>query len=91
MKNLLNYQKKLKYLSYNRGTKELDLVFSKFVDNFLNQMTIDELTNYEELLKEDEYLLQDWLLLGISPPDNYKKILNQIFNVLKKIALKKTM
>jgi succinate dehydrogenase flavin-adding protein (antitoxin of CptAB toxin-antitoxin module) len=83
MDNLLNYQKKLKYLSYNRGTKELDLVFSKFVDNFLNQMTIDELTNYENLINESEHLLQGWLFLGRNPPNHYKKILNQILSSFK--------
>ena len=52
--NLIN---KIKYRSHYRGTKEMDILLSKFVDKYINSFSKDELEDlYNFLNLEDEII-----------------------------------
>ena len=52
-----------------RGTKELDVVLSRFVKNQLDQLAQDEIELLEQLLEIQDPVLQDWLLNEVKPTD----------------------
>ena len=61
MKKYLN---KLHYRSWHRGTKELDLILGNFISENIQNLSDDEIENYE-------------ILLNCEDPDIYKWIVNQ--------------
>lgn len=62
MKN--EFQNKLIYRSWHRGTKELDLILGNFISENIQNLSDDEIENYE-------------ILLNCEDPDIYKWIVNQ--------------
>ncbi len=62
MKN--EFQNKLIYRSWHRGTKELDLILGNFITENIQNLSDDEIENYE-------------ILLNCEDPDIYKWIVNQ--------------
>ena len=53
--------KRLKYRSWHRGTKELDLVIGNFADKNLEKMTVAEIDQFEAIIEEDEFVIYNWL------------------------------
>jgi antitoxin CptB len=53
--------KRLKYRSWHRGTKELDLVIGNFADKNLEKMTTAEIDQFEAIIEEDEFDIYNWL------------------------------
>jgi len=62
MKN--EFQNKLIYRSWHRGTKELDLILGNFISENIQNLSNIEIKNYE-------------ILLNCEDPDIYKWIVNQ--------------
>lgn len=62
MKN--EFQNKLIYRSWHRGTKELDLILGNFISENIQNLSDHEIENYE-------------ILLNCEDPDIYKWIVNQ--------------
>lgn len=62
MKN--EFQNKLIYRSWHRGTKELDLILGNFISENIQNLSNIEIENYE-------------ILLNCEDPDIYKWIVNQ--------------
>tara|TARA_A100001011_G_scaffold400870_1_gene520290 strand:- start:13056 stop:13328 length:273 start_codon:yes stop_codon:yes gene_type:complete len=62
MKN--EFQNKLIYRSWHRGTKELDLILGNFISENIQNLSDDEIENYK-------------ILLNCEDPDIYKWIVNQ--------------
>ena len=62
MKN--EFQNKLIYRSWHRGTKELDLILGNFISENIQNLSDNEIENYE-------------ILLNCEDPDIYKWIVNQ--------------
>lgn len=53
--------KRLKFRSWHRGWKEMDLILGHFADARLPSLTEAELATYEQLLEEDDDILWGWL------------------------------
>lgn len=61
--NKLNIiKKKIVYRSEHRGTKEMDLILSKFVDKYIDTFNEKELSELESLLNFDDEILCRWYL-----------------------------
>ena len=57
MNKLETLKKKIIYRANSRGTKEMDILLSKFVDKYLNSFSINELRDlYDFLNLEDEVI-----------------------------------
>ena len=57
MNELETLKKKIIYRANYRGTKEMDILLSKFVDKYINKFSTDELKDlYDFLNLEDEVI-----------------------------------
>ena len=77
MNNIDLLKKKILYRSKYRGTKEMDLLLSKFVKKYVNDFGIVELKQLDDLLNFDDDSLFKWYLNKmeeIKIPNN--KVLN---------------
>ena len=63
--------KRLRYRSWHRGTKELDLLMGPFADAELEQLESAALDEYETLMEAPEPLLYALLTGKASPPPAY--------------------
>lgn len=62
MDNKVNLKRKrLRYRSWHRGTKELDLLLGKFAEQYLDELTTTQLEKYEAILESDEYDIYEWI------------------------------
>lgn len=52
------------YRAQHRGTKELDIVMSRFANQRVADMTADEMTLFEQFLALPEPQLYDWVMKG---------------------------
>jgi antitoxin CptB len=59
-------RKKLRFRSWHRGTRELDLIFGPFADATIEALDEAELEDYERLLNLQDSDLMDWVL-GAKP------------------------
>jgi antitoxin CptB len=72
-------RKRLKYRSWHRGTKEMDLLLGPFADACLDGFDEDLLTAYERLLERPDPELQDWILERTpSPLSETRQALNRL-------------
>lgn len=63
--------KRLRYRSWHRGTKELDLLMGPFADAELEALADPALDDYEALMEAPEPLLYAMLTGKASPPPEY--------------------
>ncbi len=80
MSELESLKKKIIYRANYRGTKEMDILLSKFVNKYINQLNEKNLQNLYNFLKlEDEYIYNFY------QQKNNKKISeeNEIFKLFK--------
>ena len=75
-----NLRKKLIFRSEHRGTKEMDLLMGSFAKKHVPDFSEEELAIYEELLKENDPNLYNWIIGKEDPPAN---ILSGVFEKLK--------
>lgn len=54
-------RKRLRYRSWHRGMKEMDLILGPFADRHLTGMTAAELDAFEALLELSDPDLYDWI------------------------------
>ena len=66
--NLEIRRKCLRYRSWHRGVKELDLLLGRFADARLGAMSPAQLDRFEALLEVPEPVIGGWLLGGQTPP-----------------------
>lgn len=52
----------IKYISWHRGMKEMDLILGHFFDAMYLMLTQEERERYIQLLQEDDYLLYHWII-----------------------------
>ena len=74
--NLIN---KIKYRSQYRGTKEMDIYVSSFVEHVINDLNINELEQLNNLVN-----LNDEDFIDISKGNSNKNIDDKIINLLIK-------
>ena len=74
MDKLEQLKKKIKYRSLYRGTKEMDLLLSSFVQKVINQLDFNELMELDKFLSlEDEVIYNLYQNNNlITPPINNK-------------------
>jgi antitoxin CptB len=60
--------KRLRFRSWHRGTRELDLLLGPFADRHLDALTEAELAEYEALLLLPDPDVYDWILGQGEPP-----------------------
>ena len=57
MNELENLKKKIIYRANYRGTKEMDILLGKFVDKYINSLSVDDLEDLFKFLNlEDEII-----------------------------------
>jgi len=54
-------RKRLRYRSWHRGTKELDLLLGSFAERHLGALTGTQLDQYEAILETNEHEIYAWL------------------------------
>ena len=54
-------RRKLRYRSWHRGTREMDLIMGRFADAHLAGFTHEQLVAYENLLTENDPDLYNWI------------------------------
>jgi antitoxin CptB len=63
-----NRRKRLKFRSWHRGTREMDLILGRFADAHIDAMTADQLDRYAALLENSDPDIYDWLTDRAAPP-----------------------
>jgi antitoxin CptB len=61
-------RKRLKFRSWHRGTREMDLILGRFADRHLPAMDRGQLDSYALLLEESDPDIYDWLTGNAPPP-----------------------
>ena len=77
MKN--EFQNKLIYRSWHRGTKELDLILGNFIEDNISDMKEAEIKVYEDLLASEDPEIYNWIVKSETPPNLH------LDNLIKKI------
>mgnify|MGYP001443179318 FL=1 len=75
MNELTSLKKKIIYRANYRGTKEMDILLSKFVDKYINSLPEDKLKSlYEFLNLEDDKIFQIYQKKIKLEKDKYNEI-----------------
>ena len=74
-------KKKIIYRSSYRGTKEMDMLLSSFVNKYINKLNLNDLNKLYEFLKIDDVELYN---IKNHQIDNLELKKNKIFNLYKK-------
>ena len=65
-------RKRLKYRSFYTGTKETDLILGNFAEKYIDALNIEQLDEYEELLKIEDPRLYKWITGMEGPPEGFQ-------------------
>ena len=84
MNELETLKKKIIYRANYRGTKEMDILLSKFVDKYLNSFSINELKDLYDFLN-----LEDEVIYNFYQNNIFNEFLekNRAFKYLKKFKI----
>jgi len=81
MNELETLKKKITYRANYRGTKEMDILLSKFVDKYINIFSEDELKDLFEFLNlEDEIIYNFYLTKEFNDKIKNSKVLEAFSN-----------
>lgn len=61
-------RKRLRFRSWHRGTREMDLILGRFADAHIAAMSPDQLDRYAALLENNDPDIYDWLTDRAAPP-----------------------
>jgi len=61
-------RKRLRFRSWHRGTRELDLLLGRFADRHMASLTSQQLDRYEALIDEPDPDIYSWISGRESPP-----------------------
>lgn len=75
-----NKRKRLIFRSNHRGTKEMDLLLGTFAEEHVPNFSAEELSLYDELLKENDPNLYNWMTGKEDAPEHVQ---SHIFERLK--------
>lgn len=56
-----NRRKRLKFRSWHRGTREMDLLLGSFADRHLETFSVEELDQFERILENNDPDLYNWV------------------------------
>ncbi len=77
---LENKRKRLIFRSEHRGTKEMDLLMGSFARKFVPEFNVVELEWYDDLLKNNDPDLYNWI---IGKEDEPADVAGALFDTLK--------
>lgn len=80
----MQQHKKLLYRSKNRGWKETDIFLGNFAENYLDQLSPQELEEYSKLLDQPDVDIFNWATGKEHPPIEFD---NKIMHKLKQFRL----
>ena len=66
------FEKKLLYKSCYRGSKETDLIIGRFAKEFIPQMSVNELHDFDAFLELPDGDIYDWYTKKKPIPDELK-------------------
>ena len=76
---IVRRRKRLKYRSWHRGTKEMDLLLGPFADACLDGFEAPQLAEYEALLEHPEPDLYEWIMgRAVPPPSARSSVLDRL-------------
>lgn len=67
-----NRRKRLKFRSWHRGTREMDLLLGSFADRHLPDFNTVQLNEFEQILEISDPDLYNWVSGKEIPPDEAK-------------------
>lgn len=62
--------RRLRFRSWHRGTREMDLILGGFADKHLDGFTDDELDQFEAMLGENDPDIYNWITGRETPPES---------------------
>jgi antitoxin CptB len=79
----LNFRlKRINIIGKRRGSKELDLIFGRFIDDNLAELDDPLLHQFEEFLELNDSDLHDYFFGNVAPPKKFERIYKKIMGVL---------
>ena len=76
---------KISYRLRYRSTREMDLIFRKFWENFKDNCSDGELANFEKLVEEDDHDLYCWVSGVKDVPADYQSLVHQIAKQIRQV------
>ena len=74
-------RKRLIYRAWHRGTREMDMILGRFADVHVPLMDEDQLAEFNELLKENDPDIYNWITRRENPPANvHSDVLGQLMD-----------
>lgn len=67
-----NRRKRLKFRSWHRGTREMDLLLGSFADRHLETFSVEELDQFERILENNDPDLYNWVSGKEEAPEEEK-------------------
>ena len=83
MTELENLKKKVLYRSNYRGTKEMDILLSRFVNKYINSLSVDDLKKLNEFLDISDDELSNFYLNNKTTEEISKNPISKIFKNFK--------
>ncbi len=80
---LENFKKRLIYRSSYRGTKEMDILLSKFVNKYINDFNEELLLELEIFLNFEDEIILNYYQFNISKNDIDKNKIAKLFKKFK--------
>ena len=79
----LNFRlKRINIIGKRRGSKELDLIFGRFIDDNLAELDDPLLHQFEDFLELNDSDLYDFFFGNVAPPRKFERIYKKILEVL---------
>jgi antitoxin CptB len=76
-------RKRLRFRSWHRGTREMDLILGRFADAHMEAMTAEQLDRYAALLENSDPDIYDWLTDRAQPPSSAETDVLQLLRRFK--------
>ena len=83
MTELENLKKKVLYRSNYRGTKEMDILLSRFVNKYINSLSMDDLKKLNKFLDISDDELSNFYLNNKTTEEISKNPISKIFKNFK--------
>lgn len=84
-KPIEEHRKRLRFRSWHRGTKEIDLLLGNFADAWLDRLTVEQLRRYGALLEASDADLFEWIVGGASAPQAHD---HDVLHLLRTVQLR---
>ena len=77
-------RKRLRFRSWHRGTRELDLMLGRFADRHIDGLTTVQLDRYEALTDQPDPDIYRWISGADAPPAAHD---NDVMEMIKKFKV----